>query len=49
MIVKHTFFNLMMSLGTLTSVKSQDAVAMNFKACMRYAVVYSSGFPIFAA
>ena len=39
---KHTFFILMMSFGALTSVKAQDTVAMDLKACMRYAVEHST-------
>ena len=39
---KHTFFILMMSVGALTSVKAQDTVAMDLKACMRYAVEHST-------
>ena len=32
----------MMSVGALTSVKAQDTVAMDLKACMRYAVEHST-------
>ena len=39
---KHTFFILMMSVGALTSVKAQDTVAMDLRACMRYAVKHST-------
>ena len=39
---KHTFFILMMSFGALTSVKAQDTVTMDLKACMRYAVEHST-------
>ena len=42
MIVKHTFLILMMSVGALTSVKAQDTIAMDLKACMRYAVEHST-------
>ena len=40
--VKHTFLILMMSVGALTSVKAQDTIAMDLKACMRYAVEHST-------
>lgn len=46
---QHAFFILMMPLGVFTSVKALNTVAMDLRTCMRYAVVYSSGFPIFAA
>jgi len=39
---KHNFFILMMVLGALTSVKAQDTVTMDLKACMRYAVEHST-------
>ena len=39
---KHIFFILMMVLGALTSVKAQDTVTMDLKACMRYAVEHST-------
>ena len=39
---KHNFFILMMVLGALTSVKAQDTVTMNLKACMCYAVEHST-------
>jgi outer membrane protein len=39
---KHNFFILMMVLGALTSVKAQDTIAMDLKACMRYAVEHST-------
>ena len=39
---KHNFFILMTVLGALTSVKAQDTVAMDLKACMRYAVEHST-------
>ena len=39
---KHNFFILMMVLGALTSVKAQDIIAMDLKACMRYAVEHST-------
>ena len=42
MIAKHTFLILMMSVGALTSAKAQDTVAMDLKACMRYAVEHST-------
>ena len=42
MIAKHTFLILMMSVGALTSVKAQDTIAMDLKACMRYAVEHST-------
>ena len=38
----HTFFILLMVLGALTSVEAQDTVAMDLKACMRYAVEHST-------
>ncbi len=40
--VNHNFFILMMVLGALTNVKAQDTVAMDLKACMRYAVEHST-------
>ena len=39
---KHNFFILMMVLGALTSVKAQDTVTMDLKACMHYAVEHST-------
>ena len=39
---KHNFFILMTVLGALTNVKAQDTVAMDLKACMRYAVEHST-------
>ena len=42
MIAKHTFLILMMSVEALTSVKAQDTIAMDLKACMRYAVEHST-------
>ena len=39
---KHNFFILMTVLGALTSVKAQDTVTMDLKACMRYAVEHST-------
>ncbi len=39
---KHNFFILMMVLGALTSVKAQDTLTMDLKACMRYAVEHST-------
>ena len=39
---KHNFFILMMVLGALASVKAQDTVTMDLKACMRYAVEHST-------
>ena len=39
---KHTFFILMTVLGALTSVKAQDTVTMDLRACMRYAVEHST-------
>ena len=39
---KHNFFILMMVLGALISVKAQDTVTMDLKACMRYAVEHST-------
>ncbi len=39
---KNNFFILMMVLGALISVKAQDTVTMDLKACMRYAVEHST-------
>ena len=39
---KHTFFIFVMFLGALNQVKAQDTVAMDLKACMRYAVEHST-------
>ena len=38
---KHTFI-LMMVLGALTTVKAQDTIALDLKACMHYAVEHST-------
>ena len=39
---KHTFFIFVMFLGALNQVKAQDTIAMDLKACMRYAVEHST-------
>ncbi len=39
---KHTFLILMMSFGALNHIKAQDTIAMDLKACMRYAVEHST-------
>ena len=39
---KYNFFVLTMVLGALTTVKAQDTVTMDLKACMRYAVEHST-------
>lgn len=39
---KHNFFIFMTVLGTLGNLKAQDTVAMDLKACMRYAVEHST-------
>jgi outer membrane protein len=39
---KYNFFVLMTVLGSLSNLKAQDTVAMDLKACMRYAVEHST-------
>ena len=39
---KHTFLIFVMCLGALNTVKAQDTVTMDLKACMRYAVEHST-------
>jgi Fic family protein len=42
MTVNHNFFSLMTVLGALTNVKARETVAIDLKACMRYAVEHST-------